>query len=450
MDSIKKYLTQIGEKENQEKHQLYQVKKMEKEYDSNNNVKNPNIDYKLLYFKSSNPSLLIENFIIIECNYAAVKILEYNNREELLGLNIYEISPFKELKYSLEAAREIVSETLKKGMGRFLLCYQRRNGKQLNLEITAELVRMNNRNIVSIFLRDAIEGKNINKHYSHPNQKSNSLNNFKLFDANLEYEKLRIQFFANLSHEFRTPLNVILGTVQTMESNYISLTDSENDLILRNKIKVLKQNGYRLLRLINNLIDITKIDAGNFKLKLTNENIVELIENIVFHVAEHVKRKELKIIFDTEIEERYLCCDSEAIERIILNLLSNSIKFTAKGGEIRINIYNRPEEVIITVEDTGIGIPEDEINNIFGLFRQVDKTFTRRHEGSGIGLALVKYLIEMHGGRISVSSKYGKGSKFIISLPVIYSELVQKDFKQNDNINDKIEIINMEFSDIYY
>lgn len=278
MDSIKKYLTQIGEKENQEKHQLYQVKKMEKEYDSNNNVKNPNIDYKLLYFKSSNPSLLIENFIIIECNYAAVKILEYNNREELLGLNIYEISPFKELKYSLEAAREIVSETLKKGMGRFLLCYQRRNGKQLNLEITAELVRMNNRNIVSIFLRDAIEGKNINKHYSHPNQKSNSLNNFKLFDANLEYEKLRIQFFANLSHEFRTPLNVILGTVQTMESNYISLTDSENDLILRNKIKVLKQNGYRLLRLINNLIDITKIDAGNFKLKLTNENIVELMK----------------------------------------------------------------------------------------------------------------------------------------------------------------------------
>lgn len=133
-----------------------------------------------------------------------------------------------------------------------------------------------------------------------------------------------------------------------------------------------------------------------------------------------------------------------------MNLLSNSIKFTAKGGEIRINIYNRPEEVIITVEDTGIGIPEDEINNIFGLFRQVDKTFTRKHEGSGIGLALVKYLIEMHGGRISVSSKYGKGSKFIISLPVIYSELVQKDFKQNDNIDDKIEIINMEFSDIYY
>jgi len=136
----------------------------------------------------------------------------------------------------------------------------------------------------------------------------------------------------------------------------------------------------------------------------------------------------------------------------MLNILSNSIKFTSPGGSILVNIFDGEERITISIEDTGIGIPEDKLNIIFDRFRQVDKSFTRDHEGSGIGLSLVKSLVEMQGATISVESKYGVGTKFSISFPVkqLDYERVESSSKLADNtINDNVQRIKIEFSDIY-
>ncbi|MBZ4645397.1 MAG: hypothetical protein JG777_886 [Clostridia bacterium] len=267
----------------------------------------------------------------------------------------------------------------------------------------------------------------------------------------LDLDKLKTEFFANISHELKTPINVIFSTLQLLTLYSKSSVSKNNEDKMDKYIHVMKQNCYRLIRLVNNVVDVTKIDSGFFNLSLQNHNIINLVEEITLSVAQYIEGRGLLLEFDTTIEEKVIACDPDKIERIILNLLSNAIKFTNPGGKISVNIDDKGESITISVKDTGIGIPEDKLNMIFERFRQVDKSLARNHEGSGIGLSLVKSLVEMHGGKISVKSEYGKGSEFIIELPVRI--LPQQDHTSEHNMNNikqgAIEKINIEFSDIY-
>ncbi|WP_432666352.1 ATP-binding protein [Wukongibacter baidiensis] len=262
-----------------------------------------------------------------------------------------------------------------------------------------------------------------------------------------EYDKLKTEFFANISHELRTPLNLILSTLQLLDYKVKSETLELKDTKKNNQI--IRQNCYRLLRLINNLIDITKIDSGYFSINLKNYNLINVVEEITLSVAEYVKNKNIQLLFDTDTEEKIMACDPDQVERIILNLLSNAVKFTMPGGKILVNLVNKGESIIISIKDTGIGIPKDKVDMIFKRFRQIDKSFTRNHEGSGIGLSLTESLVEMHGGEIVVKSEYGKGSEFIISLPVKILEDSECEVENNEIKNNHVENINIEFSDIY-
>ncbi len=261
-----------------------------------------------------------------------------------------------------------------------------------------------------------------------------------------EYSKVKSQLFATVSHELKTPLNIILGAVQLMEK--IDNSNREDMIIkIERYTGLLKQNSYRLLRLINNLIDLNKIDGDSITIKLKNCNIVKTVEDITLSVVEYTKLKNLELIFDTEVEEKIIAFDPDKLERIILNLLSNAIKFTDEGGSIFVNIHDFEDRITISVKDTGIGIPQNMLLKVFNCFTQVDNTLRKRAEGSGIGLSLVKSLIEMHGGTISVESELGKGSKFIIELPCIlvdYSENIC-----NESYNSNVERTKIEFSDIY-
>lgn len=163
---------------------------------------------------------------------------------------------------------------------------------------------------------------------------------------------------------------------------------------------------------------------------------------------DYAEEKGITLEFHTNVEEKIINCDPDQIERILLNLLSNSIKFTKPGGKISVFLYDKGGSIVIRVKDTGIGIPEDKQEFIFERFRQVDKSLTRDHEGSGIGLSLVKSLVEMHGGTINVISKEGIGSEFIIEMPV--GEDLSYNLEESaaaEGVN--IERIKVEFSDIY-
>ncbi|AKL96538.1 MCP methyltransferase/methylesterase, CheR/CheB with PAS/PAC sensor [Clostridium aceticum] len=262
-------------------------------------------------------------------------------------------------------------------------------------------------------------------------------------------DDLKNDFFSNLSHELRTPLNVIMSTLQLLESQRKSIGTKDGSDKREKYFNIIKQNCYRQLRLVNNMIDSTKIDAGFFEIHQKNYNIVNIVENIALSVSDYIKNKGIGLIFDTDVEEKITACDLDSIERIILNLLSNAVKFTDQGGSINLNIKDKGATILISVKDSGIGISKDKQKIIFERFRQVDKSLARRHEGSGIGLSLVKSLVVMHAGKISVQSEYGKGTEFLIEIPVKTvpedSNIIKAEVKQQNNV----EKINIEFSDIY-
>lgn len=273
--------------------------------------------------------------------------------------------------------------------------------------------------------------------------------NKRLVDKTIECDRLKTEFIANMSHELRTPLNIIFSTVQLLNVIIDKGEDLNTDRI-KNYTGGIKQNCYRLVRLVNNLIDITKIDSGFMTIDLSNQNIVEIAEEITQSTVGYVQQRERTIIFDTDEEEKIMAFDAEKLERILLNLISNAVKFTKPGDTINVTLYDKKDHVIISVKDNGRGIPEEQLSQLFQRFKQIDPLLNRTHEGSGIGLTIVKALVELHGGTIEVKSTYGEGTEFIICLPakIVPEEQdvkVKRDFASEANV----ENINIEFSDIY-
>ncbi len=174
----------------------------------------------------------------------------------------------------------------------------------------------------------------------------------------------------------------------------------------------MKQNGLRLLRLINNLIDVTKIDANHIDINLGNYDIVNIVETITRSVADYVQNKKINLKFSSNIEEKMIACDIDMIERIVLNLLSNAIKFTNENGTIDVSLFDEGSSVRISVKDNGIGIPKDKQEIIFERYKQVDRLLTRKHEGSGIGLSLAKSFVEAHRRSLFLTARMGLGSEF--------------------------------------
>ncbi|MBU5485571.1 HAMP domain-containing histidine kinase [Clostridium sp. MSJ-11] len=258
-----------------------------------------------------------------------------------------------------------------------------------------------------------------------------------------ERDRLKTEFFVNVAHDLRTPLNIIINSIKLIQLNIDNgniIDDSSN---LNNRIVVLKQNSYGLLKLINNLIEVTKIDGNYYNLSLDNYNIVSVVEEVVQSVSTLIKDKGVTLTFDTAMEEKIMACDKEKIERVILNLLSNAAKFTPKGGKIDISMYEINDKMIISIKDTGIGIKKEMQKCIFERYKKINDNTCSDYHGSGIGLSLVKSLVEMHGGDISLYSEYKKGSEFIISLPcrIIHNE-------EKSNIKQlNAEIVGVEFSD---
>lgn len=265
-----------------------------------------------------------------------------------------------------------------------------------------------------------------------------------------ELDRLRTDFFANLSHELRTPINLIFSALKMIE--LLQEGDSKGDVPSFDKyLRIIKQNSYRLMRLINNLIDVTRLDAGFMRLNVYNWDIIDIVKSVTLSVSEYAKSKKIDLKFHSDIEHLKLRCDADNIERIMLNLLSNAIKFNKENGKIWVSVSHRNDNLLISVRDTGIGIPQEKLEMIFERFKQVDRRFTKEGEGSGIGLSLVKAFAEMHGGSVSLKSMLGSGSEFIVRLPIIKDNAEDRKQKLgfDEREDSREERIRMEFSDIY-
>lgn len=257
------------------------------------------------------------------------------------------------------------------------------------------------------------------------------------------YDKEKSEFIANMSHELKTPLNIFYSTVQLLD-NEADKECSSFETTYKKYNKSLHTNCKRMLRLINNIMDISKIDMGILKANFGNYDIVFLVEEVTLSVVNYALLKSIKIQFDTNVEEHIIKCDPSMIERVILNLLSNAIKFSEENKNIYVNVLVESEVVKIEVIDEGIGIADNSKEFIFDRFVQVDKSFNRMNEGSGIGLSIVKAMVNLHSGQVLVDSKENEGSIFTILLPNKIIDNSEMKLYDNDTYNTEVEL-----SDIY-
>lgn len=258
-------------------------------------------------------------------------------------------------------------------------------------------------------------------------------------------EKLKVEFFSTLSHELKTPVNIIYSAVQL-----------QNNLLVSGELKkachynaMISQNCMRLLRLLNNLLDINRIESNYFSFSPQHLNIVSLTESILESTIPYASRKHISALFDTDCEEIYAFIDPDLFERILLNLFSNAIKYTPDHGSLWVNLSTQDQHITLSIKDTGVGIHPSKLEHIFERFYRIDNGLVRQAEGAGIGLSLVKSLVELNNGAIQVISTEGKGSEFILTFPIdlFFTKNPPLDVSY-DYITSK-DKVDMEFSDIF-
>ena len=233
--------------------------------------------------------------------------------------------------------------------------------------------------------------------------------------ANLELaraNRLKSEFLANMSHELRTPLTAIIGFSELLKEELFGpLNEKQTDYV-----RDILEAGHHLLALINDILDLSKIEAGQMELAPAEVDVAELLEGVLSVIRERAHKAELTLHAALP-PELPLSADPRKLKQVLYNLLSNAVKFTPLGGEVHLLVEERPDAVHFFVTDTGIGISEEDIGGLFQEFSQVDSSLSRRHDGTGLGLALSKRLVELHGGSIWVESEIGKGSTFGFHIP---------------------------------
>ncbi len=225
-------------------------------------------------------------------------------------------------------------------------------------------------------------------------------------------DELKTQFFANVNHELRTPLTLMMAPLDPLIAGQMGKISVKN----KKTLSTIKRNGFKLLKLINNLLDLSKLEEGKMRLKIKTIDFVEYINSLLASVKPLADNKDIKLYFQHPSQKLKMSVDPDQFEKVVLNLLSNAIKFTQENGRITVFIEEDKSKTALIVEDTGRGIPKDMLKTIFDRFSQVDGSLSRSHEGTGIGLSLVNEIVKVHGGKVHAESREGKGAKFIVDL----------------------------------
>lgn len=233
-----------------------------------------------------------------------------------------------------------------------------------------------------------------------------------------ELDQLKSRFFANISHEFRTPLTLILGPVQQLKTKTENISDKE-------QLTIAEKYARSLLRLVNQILDLTKLEVGKMELEQQPFDWINMCKVITYSFESAAAQKDIKLQFQSQLDQLVVNFDQNKMEQVLINLLSNAIKFTPEGGKIELvsELIKKNKFIQLIVKDTGVGIPEAEQKYIFQHFYQADHgDFTSNQPSSGIGLALAKELVQLHDGIIYVESQRGSGTQFIIEIPIVPTE----------------------------
>lgn len=395
---------------------------------------NNEICYDILFENSLNAIIVHKDGIIIYANESAVKLLGYENSiniENRVFYNHYSKDNHFDIekKYLNISSRRILKNIEEEQIVNY-------SGEVIPVRNTSSFFIYKEEATILTFLVDITSEKKVESLTLNIERKIKMLNESK------EFNDIIRKFFTNMSHELKTPVNVIYSAVQTINLDKFK---DEDEKKFQSYLKVMKQNCLRMMKLINNFIDITKLESGTMKLNKRNSDIVEVVEGIVQSVANYIKSSDVEIVFDTNVEEKVMGFDEDNIRRILLNLISNSIKFSNK--KIYVCLIDKVDSVVIKVKDNGKGIPKDKLDIIFECFGKANYSLSRQGEGSGIGLYLVKSFVELYNGKIDIISNEGQGSEITIELPAEITKDI--DYVEKILCETNEEKIAREFSDIY-
>jgi signal transduction histidine kinase len=225
--------------------------------------------------------------------------------------------------------------------------------------------------------------------------------------------KHKSEFLANMSHELRTPLNAIIGFSEVLlERLFGELNEKQDDYL-----KDIHASGKHLLQLINDILDLSKVEAGRMELDLATFDVPAAIANAMTLIRERAQRHNIALALDADPQLGEIVADERKFKQILLNLLTNAVKFTPDGGQIKVAARRSADGLVVAVHDTGIGIAPEDQQAVFEEFRQVGRSYTNKQEGTGLGLTLTRKFVELHGGRIWLESEPGKGSTFTFTIP---------------------------------
>ena len=226
-------------------------------------------------------------------------------------------------------------------------------------------------------------------------------------------DRAKTEFLANMSHELRTPLNAIIGFSEMM-----TLLGNEAKSKFLEYARDISASGHHLLELINDILDLAKIEAGKLELDEQNIDVEKVIDACLTIIKERAQERNLELSYHVSRDLPLLCADERKLKQILINLLSNAVKFTPAGGKVTLKAFvDQDQSFVFSIEDTGIGIAESDINKALAPFEQVDSTLERKFEGTGLGLPLTKALIELHDGSIAINSRVGEGTRVLVRFP---------------------------------
>jgi PAS domain S-box-containing protein len=376
-----------------------------------------------LFWNSRDAQVIVREERIIECNRASIEMLGYTREEEVLGLHPTQFSPEVQAGGlpSAELARLSFGLAHQRGSHRFEWLCRRVGGEIFPVEVTLTVLPIAGKNLVHGVWRDLSEQKRMEAarlraeedRKRAEQERERALSREQALRAEAETaNRLKDEFLATLSHELRTPLTAILGWARLLNSD---LLDEENRA---RGLEAIERNSQAQLQLIEEILDVSRIITGKLRLEVQPMNLGAVIESAMNTVRPSAEAKGVRLTCLLDPFVGQIAGDPDRLQQVIWNLLSNSIKFTPGGGSVEVRLERMDLQARITIRDTGLGIGPEFLPYIFDRFRQADASSTKVHGGLGLGLSIVRHLIEMHGGTVAAASEgEGRGASFTILIP---------------------------------
>lgn len=380
------------------------IQKLEEEIQKRKEVE---LRYRTLFEQSPDGVLIVDpqTSLPIIFNDAACKQLGYSS-EEFSRMHIWDY----EARGTPEETNKHIEKILREGWADFETQHRTKTGEIRDVLVTFKKSELSGRIVFNVIYRDITDRK--------------QAENLRLEKERLEYaSKAKSEFLASMSHELRTPLNAILGFSELMKQGITGKLNEKQEHYTDNILS----SGKFLLNLINDILDLSKVEAGKIELVIENIHLSSTLDENISLIKERAARRRVNIKKELSPEIEFIEVDKQRFKQVLFNLLDNAIKFSKPdGGLVTITSRKAGDNVEISVTDRGIGIKSEDIEKLFQKFQQINPEISGKYGGTGLGLAICKQMVELHGGKIWVQSKYGEGSKFIFVLPLIRRKVVNK------------------------